>query len=208
MTNYPANRSGVVLPIKITVGVTSCLSIVGALLIVLTFCLRVCSKPRQRRAGHPNEQTEAVRTPMLSPGRFILVNLSIADIFVAASHLWGVAAGYETLFGRSDSELGTTNTWCDMQGAMAVYATIASFLWTIILSFFVVGTLVLPHPRRYGSLRALLLYLVLCWGVPAVVLVILAVRHEFGLDYGVTIGQCSASVVILVEYSGTALFPE
>lgn len=131
---------------------------------------------------------------MMSPGRLILVNLSIADILLAGSHLWGVLAGYQQYFNRNENAHnsgpnGSTDTMCDVQGAMAVYGTISSFLWTIILSFFVVGTLLLPHPRRYGSLCAFLVYLLICWGLPAIVLLIVALKREFGFQDDVDIGR-------------------
>lgn len=197
MTNYAPDRHGVILPLKICVGITSCLSIIGGFLIVLTFCWRVCSKD-ERPAGDGRtrrQTTDRFKRGMLSPGRFILVNLSIADILVAASHLWGVADGYEKYYDEKNRNAhntgpnGSTDNECDAQGAVAVYGTLSSFLWTITLSFFVVGTLVLPHPRRYGSLCALLVYMLVCWGLPAVVSVAMAVKNEFGLDEEADIGQ-------------------
>ena len=168
--SYPADRHGVILPLKICVGITSVLSIVGGFLIVLTFCMRLCSKSRITTPAATAGRRDPARpnTEMISPGRVILVNLSIADVMLAGSHLWGVAAGYQTYFLKNDNAHnsgpnGSTNVLCDVQGALAVYGTISSFLWTIILSFFVVGTLLLPHPRRYGSPCALLVYLVMCW---------------------------------------------
>ena len=131
---------------------------------------------------------------MMSPGRIILVNLSIADIILAASHLWGVSANYQHYFLKNDNAHnsgpnGSTDTMCDVQGAVAVYGTISSFLWTIVLSFFVVGTLLLPRPRLYGSLCALLVYLMTCWGLPAIVITVISIKKEFGLEDDVTIGK-------------------
>ncbi|CAI8004152.1 hypothetical protein GBAR_LOCUS3842 [Geodia barretti] len=197
MTNYPPDRDGVILPLKICVGVTSCLSIVGGFLIVLTFCWRVCSKKRGDSPYHPgNQGRHSFKERMLSPGRIILVNLSLADILVGGTHLWGVVGGYERYYAmRNQNALnngpnGSTDTACSIQGALAVYGTISSFLWTITLSFFVVGTLALPHPRRYGSVCAVLLYELICWGFPAVVVTVVAVRREFGLDVEADIAWC------------------
>ena len=201
----PADRHGVILPLKICVGVTSGLSIIGGFLIVLTFCLRLYGRPRTPPPSNgpaPAAALPARRTmskmEMMGPGRLILVNLSIADILLAGSHLWGVAAGYEHYFRtKNDNALnsgpnGSTDVMCDVQGALAVYGTISSFLWTIILSFFVVGTLLLPHPRRYGSMCAMLLYLVTCWGIPALVVLVITLEKEFGLEDDVTIGIYTA----------------
>ena len=201
MASYPADRHGIILPLKICVGVTSALSIVGGFLIVLTFCLRLCAKRGRYNAAPGDGGTNGAGAAagreraleMMSPGRLIIVNLSIADILLAASHLWGVLAGYQQFFNKNDNAHnsgpnGSTDTMCDVQGALAVYGTISSFLWTIILSFFVVGTLLLPHPRRYGSLCAFLVYQLICWGLPAVVLFVIALEKEFGSQDDVTIG--------------------
>ena len=203
MDDYPADRHGVILPLKICVGVTSVLSIIGGFLIVLTFCLRdmgLCFKSNRQHSTVPaaaatRSRSRRPNTELISPGRVILVNLSIADMLVSGSHLWGVAAGYDSDFSHNDTmntsgPIGSSNTMCSVQGGVAVYFTIASFLWTIILSFFVVGTLLLPHPRRYGSPCALLVYLVMCWGLPAVVIIVVALKNEFGLEDKDAIGKC------------------
>ena len=198
-TSYPADRNGVVLPLKISVGITSVLSILGGFLIVLTFCLRLCLKS----SDGPNAQHSRParsKMAMMSPGRIILVNLSIADIILAGSHLWGVSANYQNYFLKNDNAHssgpnGSTDTMCDVQGAIAVYGTIASFLWTIILSFFVVGTLLLPHPRWYGSLYALLVYIVTCWGLPAVVVIVVSIMKELGVQDDATIGWLHSNIM-------------
>ena len=195
---------GIILALKISIGATSVLSIIGGALIVLTFCLRLCSRSDQRRRNGGSVDG-SYTAGMMSPARVILVNLSIADILLAGSHLWGVSLGYQKYFLHNDhlnnsAPNGSTDPMCDIQGGLAVYSTIASFLWTIILSFFVVGTLILPSPRRYGSLCAVLMYLVVCWGVPAVVLVVVAVKKELGFDDYVDVGVASCSVSMALPH--------
>lgn len=192
-STYPPIRHEVELPLKICVGVTSCLSIIGSFLIILTFCFGVFAR-------HPSSISSINRTSrsswkrLLSPGRLIIVNLSIADILLATSHLWGVADNYERYFHRNqrahdNGPDGSTDAECDAQGALAVYGTLASFLWTITLSFFVVGTLILPRPKLYGHPLALVIYSAICWGLPAIVLSIVAAKRAFGLDEENAIGK-------------------
>ena len=205
---YPADRHGVILPLKICVGITSSLSIIGGFLVVLTFCIRLCQfRATHRTDGAQVPLTDSMRLKheMMSPGRLIVVNLSIANILLAVSHLWGVAGEYQTFFDKNDNvnnsdPNGSTNAMCNVQGALAVYGTISSFLWTIILSFFVVGTLVLPHPKRYGSPLTLLAYLIVCWGIPLVIVIVIAVKREFGLEDEMTIGECSIHAIALYYY--------
>lgn len=201
---YPADRHGVILPLKICVGITSSLSIIGGFLVVLTFCIRLCQfrtivRETADRPQAPLSDSMKLKHEMMSPGRLIVVNLCIANIILAVSHLWGVAGEYQTFFDKNDNgnsgPNGSTNTMCNIQGGLAVYGTISSFLWTIILSFFVVGTLVLPHPKRYGSPFTLLVYLIVCWGIPLVIVVVISVKKVFGLEDEMTIGECSIHII-------------
>ena len=175
MMEAPYNTSAdrdFVLALRIGVGIVSSLSVIGAFLIVLTFCIRLCYGESKN---------------MMSAGRLILVNLSIADIIVASSHLWGIARGYNVLMHQAHDS-SETNTLCDVQGALSVFSTIASFLWTIILSFFVFGTLMLPHKKLYGRLCTVVVYHVIGWAVPLSVLIVLAVEREYGFQQDVDIG--------------------
>ena len=165
-----------VLALKIGVGIVSSLSVIGGFLIVLTFCIRL----RHSSANSTDD--------LIGPGRFIIVNLSIADIIVASSHLWGLAMGYNVLMHQKHDNVLNSSTLCDVQGALSVYSTIASFLWTIILSFFVFGTLMLPHKKLYGRLCTVVVYHVIGWAVPLSVLIVLAVEREYGFQQDVDIG--------------------
>ena len=154
----------------------STLSVIGGFLIVLTFCIRLCHSSGESRA-------------MMSPARLILVNLSIADIVVAASHLWGVAMGYNVSANyTNNTEKSIRDTPCSVQGAVSVYSTIASLLWTIILSFFVFATLMLPNKKLYGRLCTVVVYHVIGWAVPLPVLIVLAVKKKYGYQQDIGIG--------------------
>lgn len=207
--DYPPARPDIVLPLKICVGITSALSIIGGFLLVLTFCLRVCERERRLRPRNTDtlrvqkdddeEEVEADQKKKSNlgsgAGRLILVNLSIADIIVAASHLWGAAGNYETYFHhnqRADvtGPNGSTDAECDVQGAFAVYGTIASFLWTITLSFFAVATMMSSNPQFFGTKwYILLLYHLFGWGLPAVIVIVVAAKRALGLADQYAIGE-------------------
>ena len=65
--------------------------------------------------------------------------LSVADLLVAISHLWGIAQNIEKFlpvyYPVNATNVATTDTQCTTQAAVAVFGTIASFLWTLTLTF-------------------------------------------------------------------------
>ena len=144
-----------ILALKVVSGITCLLSILGAGLIIATYV--------------------AFRD-LRTVARQQLVNLSLADMTVAASHFVGLAAlqveNYETphnsggngsdnAFNYSTSE---QNTLCKVQGGFTMLGTLASFLWTLALGFYMLMVIVL---QRTDVARYLLfLYYPICWGVP------------------------------------------
>jgi hypothetical protein len=77
---------------------------------------------------------------------FILINLSVADIVMSGSHLWGLCSKLEDTFSpanltatnlRNESTLAAGyNTSCITQAAFTILSTLSSFLWTDILAVF------------------------------------------------------------------------
>ena len=78
---------------------------------------------------------------------FILINLSVADIIVACSHLWGLCSNLEpnlnAAHSRNSSALESGyNTSCITQAAFTVVSTMSSFFWTDILAIFLAFNIV------------------------------------------------------------------
>ena len=79
--------------------------------------------------------------------RHMIVMLSVADLLVAISHLWGIKQNIEKFlpvyYSRNVTNVATTDTQCTTQAAIAVFGTIASFFWTFALTFhvFIVNTM-------------------------------------------------------------------
>ena len=142
------------LSLRIVVGATCVLSICGASLIILTFV--------------------AFRE-LRTLARQQLVNLSLADIMVAGSHLLGIAAlrveNYEATT-QHDHTYNYTNiststsvgTLCLVQASFTMCGTISSFLWSLALGFYMLMIIVFRRPdfARY----LVFLYYPLCWLVP------------------------------------------
>ena len=66
--------------------------------------------------------------------------LSIADAIVAISHIWGVTQHVEKfldVYYPNGTEIQSTDIQCTAQAALAVFGTMASFLWTLVLAFYI-----------------------------------------------------------------------
>lgn len=109
-----------------------------------------------------------------------LVNLSIADIIVASSHLVGLVAlkvetydddsvkvSNSSVIQNISTAISTTHpqwTLCKVQAGFTMCGTIASFLWSLGLGFFMLIIIVFRRPNfaRYLAF----LYYPICWGIP------------------------------------------
>lgn len=153
---------------QIAVSVTCVLSILGSSLIVLTYVLY-----------------KELRTT----ARQLLVNLSIADWIVAASHMTGVLTNYKRFSEHSCNDTRVspqhTDTWCEIQGGLAMFSSLSSFLWTVAVAVYLFVIIV---AQRRGKRLVPVLY-VLCWGIPAVLAVALGAKRYLGFEGGVDAGK-------------------
>ena len=65
--------------------------------------------------------------------------LSIADIIVSISHIWGVSQSLERYlesYLAPGEKPPVDDVQCIVQAVLAVYGTLASFMWSWILVFF------------------------------------------------------------------------
>lgn len=137
--------------IRAVVGVTCSLSIVGSLLIILSY---VCFKDLRTRA------------------RYILVHLSLMDLVLAVSNLVGIAGNFDRRSIESNSNYSETlptefndTIYCRIQGLFTLYSTLSSVLWTILLAVFVYILVTAGNPKRITKFLMLFCYL-LCYGLP------------------------------------------
>ena len=173
----PLDNEYFLLTSKVLVGVTSALSLCGGLLIAVSWLFSTCHC-RGRNSSNP--------APRPTPPRHVLFNLSIADSLVAVSHLMGVSTDF-----RKHSDAGTLDYVCIVQGSLATYSTIASFLWTIVLTFLVTVTLTLNKSKMFGTMKALVVYLIICWGLPLVLVCVFFAIKQFGYDEDDNLCKCA-----------------
>ena len=79
--------------------------------------------------------------------RHIVVMLSIGDLLLAVSHIWGISQNVEKfleVYHPNQSDISATDVQCTTQAVVAVFGTMASFLWTLSLAFFVCSTNCIP----------------------------------------------------------------
>ena len=177
-THMPVYDRRFVAVLKATVSITCLLSIFGAGLIVFTY------------AAFKNLRTIA---------REILVQLSIADIIVALSHMIGVLAVFpryvtspwvtpEAVMDLSDEDIV-----CEVQGGVAMFGTISSFLWTIAVAVYLLSIIVLEKPRFARCLR--FIFYPICWGIPLSLVVWFGVEDYLGFEESVDIGELPAALI-------------
>ncbi|XP_034337932.2 G-protein coupled receptor 157-like isoform X3 [Magallana gigas] len=131
--------------------VSSLLSIVGAVVIFITYSLVTVARNQTRR---------------------LLVYLTIADLMTAVGNLVG-ASRYvyiyviknetEYLFNRQMQNV-TTDAVCDVQSFVTTFSSLSSFFWTSIIMIHILMTLITQ--REWSSLRNRVIYHFVSWGVP------------------------------------------
>ncbi len=184
---YPAIRPKFLLALEILVGTTCILSILGASLIILTY------------VAYKDLRTTA---------RQLLVNLSVADWIVAASHFVGIFH-YKTFIPQYNRHYrSNTDTLCSVQGAFAMFSTVASFLWTISLAAYMFTIIVWRRPKL--AKRLVVLFYLVCWGIPTILTIWFGFKKFFGFIETTDVGkpdhtECT-SVLSLVLYR-RALYP-
>ena len=176
-TLYPAVYPGFILALRICVGTTCVLSIFGGLGIVIAYACFLRPRPDDHL-----DSAEATRDQL----RQILVFLSIADILIAWGHLWGISTYLERLHDVS-SQYNTSvpSSDCSVQAVITIYGTIASFMWTVILTMLVF--VLIKHQqkekvKRYFGRKAFTIYHLLCWLVPLIEICIMARLNLLGYD--------------------------
>ena len=131
--------------LRIIVGIICSLSIVGSLVIIISY---ICFK--------------SLRTTT----RLILVHLSIMDLGVATANLVGISVNFNRYYFNNSAnatygshglpELNhpgdTVDMACKIQAAFAVYFTAGSFLWTLSMAVYIYMRIVhyrTPRVARY-----------------------------------------------------------
>lgn len=151
--------------LRVIVGITCCLSMCGAALIILSYFL---IKDIQTKSRH------------------ILVHLSLADFGVACCNFIGVTVYFDqylrycpaeqlqktgAVVNHSNSALqhsvlscNTLQGMCKAQAFLAAFSTLASVLWTLSLAVYIYCLVV--HSKNKVHYKVVYVSYVLCWGLP------------------------------------------
>jgi len=153
--------------LRVTVGITCCLSMFGAILIIASYFVM------------PDVQTKS---------RQILVHLSFADFGVSCSNFIGVAVyfdqyirhcphdEYATTDGtvlhsgvKSVLSCNTLRGLCKAQAFFAAYSTLASVMWTLSLAIYIYCLVV--HSSKRVHYKIVYVANVVCWGLPMLIVI-------------------------------------
>ena len=157
---------------RAVVGVTCCLSIIGSLLIILSFA---CFKR------------------MRSKSREILLHISIMDLGVALANLIGDAVFFDQYLSHPRSNntelVRTMEALCRTQAYFGAYSTYGSVLWTVSLAVYLY-LLILHHGTNIAVYFVRFAY-VFCYGLPILVSLWLVLTHRLGYAPYNSSGWCS-----------------
>lgn len=165
--------------LRVAVGITCLLSLLGSLLIILSYIL-----------------FKDLRTS----ARLILVHLSITDFGVAFSNLFGEFFGFDHHFDWTAMKLSPrVQSVCQAQAFAAHFFTISSVLWTMALAAFmyiVVTKLRNEVPNDNWFVRFFYLF---CYGMPLLVCIWMVLTNRLGFSPFDTAGWCGSIVHKLPE---------
>ena len=160
---------------RIFASITSSLSIIGALLIILSYIL-----------------FKDIRTN----ARNVLFHLSIGDLGVALTNLIGAVVyyGHYIEHCKSDGHPSCQDYYrlCQVQAFFALFFTIASTLWTMVLALYVY-VLVLDTGKMLSKWFVRVSY-VICWGLPFLVSLWFVLTDRLGESRLGSNGWCTLKV--------------
>lgn len=150
-----------IVSVNVGVGLASCLSFVGSITIMLSFsCFR----------------------ELRTTGRFLLFNLSVADMAIAVSNLTGVITAFHYVGTNESQSEHDQETLCVIESSINLYATDCSVLWTIAVMLYVYLTVAcVNHSTKANRILAVTM-LAFCWGVPLIVVCTFLGKGFFKFD--------------------------
>ena len=125
--------------------------------------------------------------------REILVQLSVADIIVALSHLVGVLAVLPRYTPKpcelpeNVTDFSDEDVLCEVQGGVTLFGTVSSFLWTIAVALYLLTIIVFERPRVARFLR--FAFYPMCWGIPLSLVIYFALKGYLGFEESIDIGE-------------------
>ena len=170
---------------RTVVGVSCCLSILGSLLIILSYIL---FKKRRTRA------------------REILLHISLMDLGVALANLIGLSVYFDRYYAYhfrinpSYEVPAYIEGLCKTQAFFATYCMYASVLWTIALAGFLYFLII--YQKSKIATYFLWSSYVICYAVPLLVTMWLATTNRLGYSPYDSSGWCSLIVTVSLDFEG------
>ena len=161
--------------LRAVVGITCTLSMLGSLLIILSYCF-----------------IPEIRTK----GREILFNLSLMDFVSAAGNCAGIAINFDRYLGNSTTDTNSSHTVmkrvCLAQAILSQYGTVSSILWTICLAVYIY--LCIMVAKKKMAYRSVYVFYVLSYGIPLIVSTWYGTTGKLGYDYIGGSGWCTVKL--------------
>ncbi|CAC5412244.1 GPR157 [Mytilus coruscus] len=111
-----------------------------------------------------------------TPGRRLLVYLSLMDALTAFGNILGVI----WLIHRDSSVIHKSMAYCKIQSGMTIYSSISSFSWTVIMGLCLVFSIVRSSPS-FAS-KYMKLFHIISWILPATITIIALSTNILGYD--------------------------
>lgn len=157
--------------IRTVVGITCALSIMGSLLIILSYLF----------------QTKRTKS------REILAHISVMDFGVATSNLVGLSVYFDRFYADGDTAPTYIDRLCKTQSFFAMYCTLGSVYWTTALAGYLYITIVYRKDPSY-SLHFLRFCYFLCYGLAFGISLWLILTKRLGFAPFDSSGWCSLIV--------------
>ncbi len=167
----PIIRHGVIVAQQVTVSLTCVLSLLGSGLIIL---IHVAFKDLRTGA------------------RQILVHLSIADIIVVLSHMFGVLYNLPTYTRPRECDAQPIqeegrDLACEIQAGFTMFGVLATYLWTLAMAIYLL--VIIVFERNIIGKRLRLAYYPVCWGIPLITVIVFGTQDLLGFDESLDIGK-------------------
>ena len=171
--------------IMICVGTASCLSILGAGLVIVTFF------------AYPE-----LRTIL----RQIILNISISDLICAVTNLVGISINFYNYVDGTPQQFSSSvyHYVCVVQAACRVFGTDASILWIMGMAVYMFVVVVVKRPQL-GD-RQLPAYYIICWGLPAVITCVFGGLGWLGFEPFTTPGWCDIRATLPLNSSNNSTY--
>ena len=158
---------------KTVVGITCCLSIIGSILIIISYLVQ-------------KKRTKA---------REILAHISLMDLGVGLANLIGMAVYFNRFYydydkGKPIEPAAYVDNLCKTQAFFAAYCTLGSIFWTTSLAAYLY-IVILHYRNPKHSIYFVRFCYFLCYGMAFVVSLWLILTHRLGYSPYDSSGWCS-----------------